>query len=104
MSLAKLSGDGPASGNAGVRTPEPGTVVSEDTDANPLFVLHRPITDAAENMKKSRRVHKTLLNFRAEGVVLIMLLMGDLRSIEIQHGYKPFLATLCLDLPDGLSL
>jgi hypothetical protein len=86
MSLAKLSGDGPASGNVGVRAPGLGTAVLEDSDANPAFVLHRPIRDAPENMKKSRRVHETLLSFWGEGGVLIVLLMGISTQFEGQLG------------------
>jgi hypothetical protein len=86
MSSAKLSGDGPASGNDGTSVPEPGAAVFDIFDANPLFAPHRWISEAAASSEKSRRVHEVLLSFGAGGVVLHVSLMGFSIQIEIQPG------------------
>ena len=82
MSSAKLSGDGPASGNTGASVGVVSIAAFDGSVANPLFAPHRWISEAAASSEKSRRVHEILLNSRAKGIVVIVSLMGYSTQIE----------------------
>jgi hypothetical protein len=84
MSSAKLSGDGPASGNTGASVRGVRIAALDGSVANPLFAPYRWISEAAASREKSRRVHEILLNFRAKGVTVIVSLMGGSTQVEIQ--------------------
>ena len=77
MSVAKLSGDGPASGNAGASVRGVRIAALDGSVANPLFAPYRWISEAAASREKSRRVHETLLNFWPKVVEVIVSLMGS---------------------------
>ena len=84
MSSAKLSGDGPASGNIGASVRGVRIAALNGSVANPLFAPYRWISEAAASREKSRRVHEILLNLWARGVAVIVSLMGCSTQIEIQ--------------------